>query len=178
MIKSLYILWKSFFQICLFERGPQDLPASYFLLAVSLSVYISLSLGLNLPGLSFFQAITAAFIEASVLSGLTISLLWMAHYPARIVQTLTAITGASVVINLLGLPFIIWILVAGRTPEMVEIPTLFLFLLALWNFGVTAHIFRHALSSSFGIGLVVSFVFMMVLLVIIYSLFPPTLEPL
>jgi hypothetical protein len=94
--------------------------------------------------------------------------------PARLMQTLTALAGTGAMLGLLGMPLM---LQASRTPAGSE-PAAALVMgwlaLLVWSIAVQAHIFRHALSSWYGVGLLVAGLHTALAIVLLNYFFPQT----
>lgn len=172
MLNAFYILWRSFFNICLFRSGPQDLPGSWFFTQVSLIIYTLVAIILSMFQLPVIEAIAGRILETALLIILTASLLYLTRHFARLPQTLTALAGIGIIFNILV--SITYLFFPLPTEPPINLEILFPYLLiSCWNLAITAHIFRHALSASFGIGLVVALTCSMFIFVIIIQLFPP-----
>ena len=158
-MRSLYILWSAFFDICRLRLGPQDLPASSVLLGLSLSFYVVINVIVLWMQFPVGQAILLTVVETGLFVILISSLLYFVHYSARIYQTLTALAGINGVFGILTIPLIFWIEFYDNN---VGLPVLLFLGLIVWNLLVFAHILRHALVVSLFMG--------MVLTIIIHSL--------
>lgn len=140
-------------EICLLRKGPQHLPGSPVLAALSLAAYVA-------AGLVAQSTMTPdAEIMAPVLldAGLGVALVMLAlnargHFE-RLTETITAMMGTGALFSLAAIPLLYLI---GRQPEeqAAPAPVVLLWLgLVVWSFVVTAHILRHSLSVSFSVGL-------------------------
>jgi hypothetical protein len=175
MYTYIKTLWFSFFDICRLHKGPQDLPDSPTLLWLVVAIYAPLQVTINALGGEMSKSFVALVVDLGLMWLLTASLLYIAKYPSRIRQTLTALIGTNCIINLLTLPLWIWFwsLSDGNqsNPNLAFIG-LMLLGLGIWNLVILAHIFRHALSTTFGIGMMVAVVFVGVFFVAMFTLFP------
>lgn len=143
---ALFRAWAS---IALLQRGPQTLPASTYLLALTLAAHLSTGVLLGLFSLSPAMALMSAMVGTLVMVALVHGLLLLHRLHARVTQTLTALAGCEVLIGLLVLPLTVLYYIGGG---MAELATLLSLLLLAWNVAVAAHIFRHALNVSVGVG--------------------------
>jgi hypothetical protein len=115
----------------------------------------------------FQDGMRIALLELAMLTVFVVLLLYLLGKPARIRQTLSALTGAG---TLLGLPALLLVIAA---PEQEASPLSMAWLMLLvWNLLVTAHIMRHALSSSLAIGLAVALLYILVSTQVIVTAFP------
>ena len=161
-----------FVQICLLRMKPQDLPASGTLLAVVLVAHTVAGVAVAAVNLRFDQALAAGVIDTALMCALTAGLLMLRTLRERTVQTITALGGAGAVIGFVAWPVSLWI----RNAQQADEPSLVLGVVLLavlgWSLTVSAHIFRHAISAPFYIGLLISIVFYWVSIRVLSSLFP------
>ena len=151
-------LIRPFTQLCLFKIGPQHLPASLTLLAITLIAHTIIQvLGFTLvtTGIVTFSAgITATL----VLCALTGTLLHTFGHPTRLIQTLTALAGTTSLIWIPGLPLMGWLAHAIASDSDATIAELLIITLLGWNLTVQGNIFRHALSVPLFLGLLISII--------------------
>lgn len=141
-------LFNLFLDICLFRKGPQDVPASTTLLWLCLTGYGLSGLAVLLAGLEPAQALLEAVVEIILLAGLCYGLLSLTNHRARFVQTLTALAGTGALLTVVAFPLVIWIGQESARHEQGILSTLLFFGLVGWSLAVTAHVLRHALSVS------------------------------
>ena len=102
-------LFDLFLDICLFRKGPQDVPASAMLLKVCALAYaLSGFVVLRLSTPSSI-AIPQILLDLALLAGLLYLALSLRRYPQRFGQTLSALTGVGVLMAVLALPLMVWI---------------------------------------------------------------------
>lgn len=135
--------------IALLRRGPQTLPASTFLLYLALAAHWGTGVLLGLFSLPPAMALLSALAGTLVMVALVHGLLLLHRLHARVTQTLTALAGCEVLLGLLALPLTLLFYAGGG---MAELAALLSLLLLGWNVAVAAHIFRHALNVSVGMG--------------------------
>ena len=123
----LNTLWR----ICLLKLGPQNLPASTFLLSGTMVLAFLMS--------TFLNGFGAAVIEVLSLTILTGGLLLFFGYNERFEQTLTAIMGAGLIIGSI---------VAFTFTILSNPPNLIRFTIFFWNLSILANILRHSLNVS------------------------------
>ena len=155
-MQSFLTLWSTFFDLCRLRLKPQDLPYSHVLLNVTLFFYAMIGFSLSLIHASILEAILSTIADVSLLVILVSSLLYLAHYPGRIVQTLTALVGASCVLGVFTFPVMYWF--EFLKDVEIAIPILLLLGLGFWNFLVYAHVLRHALAVPFFVGVLFTFI--------------------
>ena len=165
-------LIRAWFELCLLRRTPQELPASGYLLGVSLCCYGLVSVLVSSQSYAFNRALLLAGVDLGLLFVFVCSLLYLQNRTARINQTLSALAGSGSLMGLIALPLM---LAAGPDAVTEPVPPLLVslwLLLLLWNLFVMAHIIRHALSSSFAIGFGISLLYALLSMQVITTLFP------
>ena len=144
---TLLNLIRAFLDICLFRRGPQDLPASAFLLYLTLATHtlsgFLLSLGSHPAGTAAIAGVT----DTALLALLTLSLLYMNRLAVRVPQTLSALAGSGTVIGVLALIPTYWMFSARAGNGDQTVPVVLLLVLIVWSLVVMGHIIRYALST-------------------------------
>jgi hypothetical protein len=156
--------------LVLLRVPPQQMPASRWLLGFALGCYLLLSILASTVANGFVTGVQIALLDTLMLGAFAALLLYLLNKPQRIMQTLAALAGAGA---LLGVPAVLLSLVAesGIGPDAESMSVLWLVLL-FWNLLVTAHIIRHALSSSLAIGVVVALLYVLVSTQIMVTGFP------
>ena len=165
-------LIRAWFELCLLRRAPQELPASSYLLGVSLCCYGLVSVLVSSQSYSFTRSLLLTAVDLGLLVIFVWSLLFFQHKAARINQTLSALAGTGSLMGVIALPLLLTI-GPGTVTEPVPAPLVSLWLLLLlWNLFIMAHIIRHALSSSFAIGFGISLLYALFSMQVITTLFP------
>jgi len=131
--------------------GPQNFPTSWALTTVLVAAYLMQNLitGSQLEDSNAAaKSLLAISLQIVVLVGL---LLWRRH-PERFSQTLSALAAVGIVFNL-----ITWTLLSQSDPAVNQ-PTLAMiwFAVFIWSLFVDANIYRHALSVTLSIGVLIS----------------------
>ncbi len=165
-------LIRTWFDICLLRTGPQDLPASGFLLGLSLACYVLVSFLVASPSSGFIVAVQLAALDVGMLAVFVASLLYLQSKTGRIGQTLSAMAGSGSLMGLFALPLVLLVdpdLPADQVSALLAGSWLSLL---IWNLFVMAHIMRHALSTSFAIGLGAAVLYALVSMQIVATLFP------
>jgi hypothetical protein len=142
-------LIRTFWEICLLQKAPQDVPYSrglFLLLLLGGFVIDNLNLNIALPEVAIASVIVVVSLHMLFLLGTLSALLAVMGYGARIFQTLTALIGTGIIISLLALPVL---LIVSRIADDPGYFGLILLFLNIWSLLITAHILRHALSISF-----------------------------
>jgi hypothetical protein len=150
-IEPMHALLNLFLDICLFRKGPQDIPASAVLMKLCLLAYGASGFLVLLLGAPAPVALLQILLDLLLLAGLLYWILLLSRHPGRFEQTLTALTGAGALIALLALPLMHWIVRQGPGGDAV-LPSLFMLGLMFWSIAIIAHILRHALETTIWTG--------------------------
>jgi hypothetical protein len=138
-------LFDLFLDICLFRKGPQDVPVSAMLLKVCVLAYALSGFVVLRLSTPTSIAIPQILLDVALLTGLLHLTLSLRRHPQRFGQTLSALTGVGVLMALLALPLMIWIVQQGSDGDAV-LPSMLLLGLMGWSIAIMAHILRHALN--------------------------------
>ncbi|MBT8137834.1 MAG: hypothetical protein KJO54_12525 [Gammaproteobacteria bacterium] len=163
-----------FVQIVAHRAGPQHLPASRFLLALVLALHIAVYYAamviLEVPAA---RAVALPFVDTLTQSVCFAAVLLFLGLQGRMLQTLTAVFGADVLLNLLQLPLAVFGPLSSGSPAAV-VSLLLLIAIALWSLGVKGHILRHAAGLPYFVGVALALVFLIGFLAIEQALFGGT----
>jgi len=166
-------LIKVFWDICVLKAAPQDLPASAFLLGLTLSAYFATGVLVASFQWSVTQAVFAALLDTVLLTVLSSLLLWARQLSARIHQTLTALVGSGAVMALIAVPLVMWQKLVNVTDNGIPtLPSWLLLIWMVWNVVVVGHILRHALSTLFALGIGLAAVYAYISFQLMRILFP------
>ncbi len=156
-----------FVDICLFKRGPQDVPASRLLFGMALVAYLVVGEILLIVQSDWFEAALQAAVEAMLLLGLCWLALSLFGRQARYLQTATALLATDAVISTPGALVLQW---WTARPD-VRLFQMALFMLMIWHIMVVAHILRHALSRALHYGLALAVLYIVISYQIMSALF-------
>ena len=165
-------LIRAWFDICLFRKGPQDLPVSGVLPGLSLACYALVSLLVALPSSGMAVAIQLAALDVVMLVVFVSSLLYLQSKTERVGQTLSAMAGSGTLMGLLALPLVLLVDPDLPAEQLSPLLTGSWLSLLIWNLFAMAHIMRHALSISFAVGLGAAVLYALVSMQIVATLFP------
>lgn len=147
-------LLQAYLSLILLRLGPQDLPASRFLLQFSavatvLSGCLMLSLkdGLTI-GILLIVAVDLGLSTTLIYLGLRIT-----GKTARLSQTLSALFGSSAMIQMMTIPLILLIGADPVDSQTSQFALLIFMLLLAWSLTVIGHILRHAMDFPVWVGL-------------------------
>lgn len=153
-------LFLAFWRILLLRATPQSVPASPSLLWLVLLLHYGIGLLLalfSLPlSLSLLSALVGTLTMVAVVHG--VLLLFKKH--ARYTQSLTALAACEALLGLLLLPLsVVYYFGSGEVNVLLAMLSL---LVLGWNVALTAHIFRHTLEVSAGVGFILSIVYLLI----------------
>jgi len=160
--------------ICLFKKGPQDVPHSPLLLRLSIISFAIISYLLIQLSVDSFQALLQLSVELIIIIGFTGLVLSVTHKRKRFLQTACAIIGTDTLLTLFAMPIL-----ATLSLDNSNILASFAMLaLMIWNWLVTTHIIRHAINKpfSFAAGIVFLYIFSayQIMAVLFPAINPPT----
>jgi hypothetical protein len=153
-MQTLITLLKPFLLIVAQRVGPDVLPRSGFLLGLVIVTHMTVYyLGLlaldTSPQRTFAMPLLDTVTQYAFFSILVIG----AGLRERLVQTLTAVFGADVVLNLIALPLA---MVPVSDPPELTFPVLASIIVLLWSLGVKGHILNRALGLPYFVGVLIS----------------------
>jgi hypothetical protein len=136
-------LLKVFVDIALFRAKPEQLPYSYFLLMLCIITYMVTGMGLNLIDLNVNKALLVTGLDTALMVGLTCAGLWIRSYLNRVIKTLTAIAGTSVLFTVAVIPLVL--MLPDPDTGQTSVISLLLLAIVMWNMAVLGHILSSAL---------------------------------
>lgn len=164
----MYEVIKQLFDVCLFKKGPGDLPYSsqlqrYLIIAYAVIRFLMLNIASD-----WKQSLMRIAVEISYIGGFSGLMLFFMRRPQRFRQVTSAFYGTYALIGFIALPAAASIGI-GRGGWVV-----FIAMIALtgWFCAVTAHIIYHALDRRFSTSIGVAFLFLMGSYLILDVLFP------
>ena len=166
----MYELLKLFFDICLFKKGPQDIPASNALLRLLIPVYACVSFLMLILSSGGLNAVMQVFVEIMLILGSTWLILFIARKPARYLQTASALMATDTLISFFALPAMATLVGQGAGLAFIAI-----IILMIWHWAISGHIFSKALEQPFTFGLGVAFLYILVSYQVMALLFPEIL---
>ena len=151
LLETMQALIETFWSILRLRTGPQILPTSRFLLALTLLLHWMVGVGLGTFSLAPGMALASSLVGTLMVVAFVNGLLSLRGFGDRTVQTLTALAGCEVLLGALAIPLTAWFFVVPEAQR--ALPGLLSLLLLGWNIALAGHIFRHALGVSSGMGL-------------------------
>jgi hypothetical protein len=145
---------KILFDICLFRKGPEDLPANKNLMLsiIAASIVVSVWLGTKIydTQISVLSSIAGLFFSFAFTKIL------LNKRPERFMQTFTAMLGTVTLINLISLPIVSPLSNDELNANLTSILSFLSFGLFIWIVIIYGFIFSRAMSSTFSQGIAIS----------------------
>ncbi len=141
-------------------------------LAAALLLYVLTDQAQALAGSSWLVASAMTLLDSMIMVLFSSLVLVIAGKTGRYVQTLTALAGTGALLGMVGLPLVTLATNASQSGGPAGVLVIGWLLLLIWSITVQAHIFRHALSTSFGIGLMISGLHAVLAITLLEYLFP------
>jgi hypothetical protein len=154
----MFDLIKLLFDICLLKKAPQNLPYSIDLLKLLAIVNLFFNFLLMNMSVNWFNALLKATIGVLLIGGFSWISLFFSGKLTRFCQTICALLGADVLLDIFALPTIATMAVnqGGLLVFLVMMS------LIIWHWVITGHIMRNALEQSFSFSLGLAFLYLVV----------------
>jgi len=165
-------LIRTFWTICRLQAGPQNLPKGRnLLISVVLAGIIvdSFASSILIPKSSGLEILSTVAVYNILLLSAVYLLLKLIGYKERGIQTLTAIAGSGLFISLVLLPGLIMM---NSVEEQMKSFAFFILIDNVWRIAVNAQIFRHALSISLLMAMIVSVSYLLLGVIVADFLLP------
>lgn len=168
-MQALITFLKPFFLIVAHRVGPDVLPRSGFLLGLVIVMHILVYyLGLlvmdTTPGRTLVMPLLDTATQYAFFSVLVVG----AGLRERLVQTLTAVFGADVMLNLISLPLA---MAPVADPPALTLPVLASVIVLFWSLGVKGHILHRALGFPYFVGVLIACGFLIAFLALDSAIF-------
>lgn len=171
----MWQLSAAFVEIALHRRGPEDLPASQFLLGLVLVAYLLVS-ALTLIVISATRTdVLLVLLELVADLGVVFLLLQFFRKPARFLQTATALVGTGAVLNLILAPLLHWDEMLAAPPTELTTPRFLILLLFVWSLDIGGFIVSRALGKPYIVGVSIVIVYELASMNLREALFPANL---
>ncbi|WP_305910056.1 hypothetical protein Q9L42_002235 [Methylomarinum sp. Ch1-1] len=168
----MYEYIKLFYEIVIFRKGPQDIPASQWLLRLLIPVYMAINFLILKLSADASSALQQVLVEVVLIIVFSWGLLSLFGKPERFRQTACALLGTDALLSLFALPAIASLVGQGSAPAFVVVV-----ILMLWHWVVTGHILKYALSQPLIFALGVSFLYILASYQVMALLFPELANP-
>jgi len=166
----MYSLLTLFFDICLFKKGPQDVPVSKWLLFLLIPIYAGISFLILILTSDVINAILQIIVEITFVLVSAKVVLFVANKSDRYQQTANALIATDSIISFAAIPVMATLINQGSANSYTAIT-----LLMLWHWAVSGHIFSQALEKHFSIGLGIALLYILLAYQLMALLFPEML---
>jgi len=164
----MYAYLQLLLNICLFKKGPEDIPYSLLLFRLSIIGFVIFNYLLINLSTDALQTILQLGVELIIVIGFTTLVLSFSHKLKRFLQTACALIGTDALLSFFAMPVL-----ATLSLDSNNILAFFAMLaLILWNWLVTVHIIRHAINASFSFAAGIVFLYIFSAYQIMAILFP------
>ena len=164
----MFEIIKRLFDICLFKKGPQDLPPYTIFLYLVIAANVVISFMLLHMGNGFLKSL----LQAATGLGLELAFCGIALMAigklARFTQTASALLGVDTLITFFALP----VMATMYTGQGGVVVFLLMVGLIIWHWAIIGHIMRHALGQHISFGLGLALLYMVASYKIMALLFP------
>jgi hypothetical protein len=163
----------AFIDIALHRRGPDELPPSLFLLSVLIGLYLLAgfvglwTLGVLDPGNAKLLFIDVVLFPAYVFVALRLF-----GHDRRFPQTMIALLGVDIVLNVVGLPLALWSRSIAVPPDPGSAPMMLRLLLVLWWIDVAGFVLSRGIGRPYFVGVLFVLVYVLTSIGIGDFLFP------
>jgi len=166
-------LLTAFFDIIMHRRGPEDLPASRFLLLLVLLAYLGVGFLVIRVSEPWLRALAILIVDTALYLIFIRLLLIVNHVPARFIQSTTALLGIYSLFNMAALPFLLWLETTDSASVLPLLPYGGLIVLLLWSLDVSAFVLSRALSKTYVAGVAIVIGYFLFSLLVRAAVFPP-----
>jgi hypothetical protein len=157
----------SYIDLCRLKAGPADMPASSMLLKSTLFAYFLLGIIISRIDSAWDVSIISSLADTLFMIAAIGVMLHLKGLNTRYQQTLIALAGAGIILNLIGLPLMIWLNQIDKLEQGTSVALLLMIALMFWSLMVIAHIFRQALDIKAGSAAMITIIYTAMSLVVL-----------
>jgi hypothetical protein len=163
----------AFVDIALHRRGPDEVPPSFFLLCVLIGLYLLAGfVGLWTLGVLDGGNTQLLFVDVVFFPAYVFVALRLFRHDRRFPQTMIALLGVDIVINIFALPLALWSRSIAVPPDPLSAPMLLRLLFVLWWIDVAGFILSRGLGRPYFVGVLFVLVYLLTSIGIGDFLFP------
>ena len=172
-MNALLTLVRPFVAILAHREGPEDLPASQFLLGLVIACHLVVSaMVVSVSNGGDVRVYAMPLIGTVAQFAFFAMLLSVMGFRSRILQTLIAVFGTDVLLNGIVVPMAL----ASGTPDapspLAPLLSLAMIVVMLWSLAVKGHILQRAVGLPYFVGVIISLAFAIALMSVGHALFP------
>ncbi|WP_340121112.1 hypothetical protein [Methylobacter svalbardensis] len=164
----MFEIIKLLFDICLFTKGPQNLPSSVWLLRILAVVDVIVSFLMVSISTDWLASLLQAIVSALLIIGFSWLMLYLGRKRERFHQTTIALLGTDALIGFIALPGMASMMI-GKGIFLAFVVTVGLM---IWHWAVAGHIIRNALGQTWTFSLGLAFLYILGSYQVIALLFP------
>lgn len=117
----MYEFLKLFFDICLFKKGPQDIPVSKSLLYILIPIYAGISFLILILSTDVVNSVLQIIVEVVLVLSATKVILFLAKKPYRFQQTASALIATDTIISFFAIPVMATLIGQGSVLAFIAI---------------------------------------------------------
>ncbi len=151
-----------FIDLCLLKAGPSDIPASQWLMKVTLAIYFILTVIVNQLDLSWNTSLLISVVDILVMIIFVSLVLNLHNLKVRYIQVITALAGSGCVMTIIAFPIIWWFYQVDPEQQAASFAMIIMIALLTWGFIVVAQIFRQALDVQLGRAMMVTVAYILI----------------
>lgn len=156
-----------YIDLCRLKAGPADMPASSMLLKSTLFAYFLLGIVISRIDSAWDVSIISSLADTLFMSVAIGVMLHLKGLNTRYQQTLIALAGGGIILDLIGLPLMIWLNQIDKLEQGTSVALLLMIALMFWSLMVIAHIFRQALDIKAGSAAMITIIYTAMSLVVL-----------
>ena len=164
----MFEIIKLLFDICLFKKGPQNLPNSVWLLRILIAIDGGISFLMMKIRADWLNSLLQAAVGVLLVVGFSWIMLYIARRLERFNLITCALLGTDALISFFALPGVASMML-GRGALLAFFVTI---ALMIWHWAVTGHIISNALEKTLVFSLGVAFLYMLGSYQVMALLFP------
>ncbi|MDD2658931.1 MAG: hypothetical protein PHY54_04510 [Methylococcales bacterium] len=164
----MFDIIKLLFDICLFKKGPQDLPHSLWLLRLLLVAYVGVRVLMLSMRFDWLNVVAQVFVDIFLVAGFFWMMLYLARKLGRFYQVISAVLGTDALISFFALPG----MATMETGQGGLLALFVVFGLIGWHWAVTGHIISNALEKTLSFSLGLAFLYLLASYQVMAFLFP------
>lgn len=139
-----------YIDLCRLKASPADMPTSDKLLKMTLLAYFIIGIAISRIDSAWSASVLTSFTDTLFMIIVIKLVLYVKGLQTRYQQTLIALAGSGIILNLIGFPLMIWLNQTDKLEQGTSLAMLFIIALMFWSLMVIAHIFRQALDIKAG----------------------------
>ena len=164
----MFEIIKLLFDICLFKKGPQDLPNSVWLLRILVIVDVGVSFLMISIHTDWLNSLLQAIVGVLLVVGFSWLMLYVGSKAGAVLSNSCALLGTDALISFFALPGMASMMI-GRGALLAFFVTI---ALMIWHWAVTGHIIRNALGQTWTFSLGLAFLYILGSYQVMALLFP------